>query len=43
MFTGFQLHTTETIESGKDELKRFSDLMKVRYFESLLNLIHPHY
>jgi hypothetical protein len=32
MFTGFQLHTTETIEDGRDELRKFSELMKVRYY-----------
>lgn len=32
MFTGFHLHTKETIESGQDELKRFSELIKVGYY-----------
>jgi adenosyl cobinamide kinase/adenosyl cobinamide phosphate guanylyltransferase len=32
MFTGFHLHTMETIESGREELKRFNELMKVRYY-----------
>ena len=32
MFTGFQLHTTETIQAGRDELKKFSESMKVCYY-----------
>jgi hypothetical protein len=32
MFTGFELHTMETIEMGRDELKKFCELMKVRYY-----------
>jgi hypothetical protein len=29
MYTGFEVHTTETIEAGREELKKFSELMKV--------------
>jgi hypothetical protein len=36
MFTGFKLHTTETIGTGRDELMTFSELIKVRNTTLLL-------
>jgi hypothetical protein len=32
MYTGFEVHTTETIAAGREELNRFSDLMKVLFY-----------
>lgn len=44
MYTGFQVHTTETIQMGRDALSKFSALMTVEfnYFhvsEHVLNII----